>query len=125
MAVITFVVTSGVERFLWFAVRPTVWPLLRPSLANVSISLGFPPPGTDESFGSTEKVTVFAKIIVNSTKLIRDTASRGNNGCIDPPFPQAGHLVPISEMRGDTTTTTLPPAAHFLDILSKTNGRVW
>jgi len=30
----------------------------------------------------------------------------------------------ICEMRGDTTTTTLPPAAHFLDILSKTNGRV-
>jgi len=26
----TLVVTSGVEHLLWFAVRPTAWPLLRP-----------------------------------------------------------------------------------------------
>jgi len=42
-----------------------------------------------------------------------------------PHFLKLATWFSISEMRGDTTTTTLPPAAHFLDILSKTNGRIW
>jgi len=56
----------------------------------------FPPPGTDDGFGSTEKVTVF-------TKIIQDTTSRGNNGCIDPRFLKLATWSSINEMRGDTT----------------------
>ena len=51
----------------------------------------FPPPGTYESFGSTEKVTVFAKIIVNSTSSIAQNS-------FETPSPEVtvAALTPVS-----------------------------
>ena len=43
---------------------------------------------------------------------------------LTPRFLKLATWSSISEVKGDTTTTTLPPAAHFLDILSKTNRSI-